>query len=193
MNREAWLQAAVEEIKLIFASAEVTVPEVRVSVGWPAAKGGAFSKKPIPIGQCWPSVMSEDRRPQIFISPTLNVGMPILTVLTHELVHAVDDCKSGHRGEFIRIARAVGLEGPVWTASVAGGDLREKLLGIRERLGHYPHAALFPVALKKAERVSSVILTGCGECSYKTRVSRKLANEIGTPLCPTHRLPMNEL
>ena len=88
-TREAWLMAGVERIKLIFEAQCHVVPPVRVSIGWPSA-----GQRSTHIGECWPSTRAADGVNQIFIVPSLSDAVQVLDVLTHELVHAVDDCET---------------------------------------------------------------------------------------------------
>ena len=113
--REQWLETAIELMKPHFAESipGVEFPKVRVSVGWPGVKSG-----PRTIGQCWAPCTATDNVSQIFISPVLEDPILVLATLAHELIHAIDEVKSGHKGAFGVMARAIGLEGRL-TATVA--------------------------------------------------------------------------
>lgn len=183
-TREAWLEGAVKALGPLFTSAGETIPPVRVSVGWPGGRGSKSST----IGQCWASVTASDAVPQVFISPVLVDPIRVLDVLAHELVHAVDDCQSQHKGKFVKIARAIGLEGKP-TATVASPALIERLAKIVDKLGPYPHAALSTDSGKK--QTTRLLKVQCAEDSgYCVRVTRKWLEELGTPLCPCHEEPM---
>src|SRR5215468_5857944 len=81
LERQQWLEHAVEALRTRFAEVGYTVPEkIRVSIGWPkrAASCGA-------IGECWSTVASSDGHTEVFISPQLTEGGRILDVLAHEL------------------------------------------------------------------------------------------------------------
>jgi hypothetical protein len=196
-TREAWLLAAVDALAPLFVEkAGVRLPKVRVSVGWPGGRG----KKNSVIGQCWNTNAAEDKVSQIFISPVLNDVPTVLATLVHELVHAADDCESGHKGKFVQIAKAVGLEGP-WTATKAGEDLAAHLGELHSKvLGAYPHAALANVdgadgPKKQGTRMLKVV---CGESDpegevYTVRMTRKWLDTYGTPKCPCHDAPMMEV
>lgn len=202
-TREEWLVAAVEALRPRFELVGATIPAVRVSVGWPGGRG----KKNSVIGQCWAASASTDSVAQVFISPVLDatVGTPakdgasgtegVLDVLVHELVHAVDDNKSGHKGEFTKLAKALGLTGKM-TATVAGPELAEHLNGLANTLGAYPHAAITAGAdgadgpSKQGTRMLKV---ECAEGSgYVVRMTRKWLDEYGTPTCPCHSERMEE-
>ena len=106
--REDWLMRAVAHLEPIFQRSGYQIPTVRVSIGFPST--GA---KSMHLGQCWGSKASEDGVNQIFIAPNQADPVEVLDTLTHELVHAVDDCKSGHGEGFKKIATDVGLKGPI--------------------------------------------------------------------------------
>lgn len=189
-TREEWLVAATAALAPLFEAIGETIPAVRVSVGWPGGRG----KKNDVIGQCWPTSLSADKVAQVFISPVLADGVKVLDVLTHELVHAVDDCQSGHKGRFTKVAKALGLTGKM-TATVAGEDLKASLEGILEDLGEYPHAALASGqgAEGPAKQGTRMLKVECGEGSgYVVRMTRKWIDEYGTPSCPCHDAPMIE-
>lgn len=175
-TREAWLNRAVEALREhVFIPAGEHVPPVRVSVGWP--KGGRKV-----IGQCWKTDAAEDEVSQVFISPVLKDMAEVLETLVHELVHAVDNCESGHRGEFKRIAVEVGLEGKM-TATHAGAELLATLMEVAEELGEYPHAALTPALSGVKKQSTRMLKVECPDDGYIVRTTQKWL-DIGTPTCP---------
>ena len=191
-TREQWLEAAVKEIsKSIFAPKNIEVPAVRVSVGWPGGRG----KKQGVVGQCFASFSATDKVAQIFVSPAVDKTLNVLATLTHELVHAVDDCKSGHKKDFIKIAREIGFEAE-WTSSENRTDaLTEKLQAVAEKLGEFPHAAIRQEERPSVQKtyqllVESVSCTDC-EPGYKVRMTQKWIEEVGLPLCP-HGIEMEQ-
>ena len=138
MNREAWLQKATKLIaRRVKEKAGVEVPQdVQVSCGWPG--GGSPNKR---IGECWPRSRSAEGVNQVFISPRLDDRDMVLATLVHELVHATDDCASGHGKGFSKVARAVGLEGKM-TSTVAGDELKAWFKDLA--LPAYPHKSVMP-------------------------------------------------
>lgn len=177
MTREEWLTAAVAALVPLFAEHDAELPEVRVSVGWPGGRG----KKNAVIGQCWPTGLAADGKAQLFISPVIDDGVRVLDVLTHELIHAWDDCQSGHKGPFTKLCRALGLEGKP-TATVAGPELAEKLEAIAAELGDYPHAALSSSSPTKKQG-TRMIKVECPEDGYTIRTTEKWL-AVGLPTCP---------
>lgn len=185
-NREAWLRTAVEGMTPWLAEIDgVEVPPIRVSVGWPATGGLANRRRT--VGECWKRSCSEDGVNQIFISPVRGhvQTIEVLATLLHEMIHAVDDCESGHRKRFIRIGRAVGFE-PKWTqSSNYSEELGERFKGLLERIGPIPSAALTgtPKGSGKPKQEARMLKVVCPDCGYTVRTTRKWL-DVGTPTCP---------
>jgi hypothetical protein len=185
-TREEWLENAVVALKPLFDEIDVELPKVRVSVGWPS-QGGLKSKGRV-IGQCWKTTVATDGVAQMFLSPMLDEPLLLLATLVHELIHAVDDCESGHRGAFAKMARGIGLEGKM-TATVAGKELEEKLVGIfMEQLGPFPHAAINFEELEKerakTKQSTRMIKLECPADGYIVRTTAKWLDSLGAPQCP---------
>lgn len=191
-TREAWLVAAIEALGAgVFKSNGVELPPVRVSVGWPGGRG----PKGKVIGQCWKRAVSSDGVNQLFVSPVLGDSARVIDVLTHELVHAVDDCANGHKGAFLELARKVGLEGKA-TATVAGEALQAELDLIVEQLGEYPHAVLGGTPDDSAEgpkkqgtRMLKLVCASDPVDGYTVRTTQKWL-DLGMPSCPCCAEPM---
>ena len=167
-NREQWLLSATDELKALFKQAGETVPnDVKVSCGFPL--GFRAGSKHQAIGVCHPRSHSESGVNEIFINPNQDDSLRVLDVLVHELIHAIDDCQSGHGAPFRRIALAVGLTGKM-TATVASPELEEKLKVILEKLGEYPHAKIQAVKKKQSTRmIKHVSENDCGAIIYASR------------------------
>lgn len=177
MTREEWLNLGVEALRRIFAEAGHTVPaKVRVSCSWPG--GGSARKR---IGECWASKSSAENYNEIFISPVVAEPVAALDILAHELCHAVDDCKNGHKAPFVKIARSIGLEGKP-TATVAGEDLRRKLTSIAVGLGDYPHAAVSLGGRKK--QTTRMLKVECQDCDGIFRTTQKCLDSADHLTCP---------
>ena len=184
MNREQWLMAAVDHLVPIFEARGYSVPPVKVSVGFPSTGG-----KGRHLGQCWSTKSSADGMNQIFIAPHLPTPIEVIDTLVHELVHAVDDCQSGHGENFKRIAKDIGLKGPMRSAG-AGDALMKDLIKIADLLGNFPHGRLnIPRALSNA----GVKRPGakCSRCDYEVVVFKKCL-KVGPPLCPNNHGLMEE-
>ncbi len=181
--REAWLNQAVIYLIPLFQRIGLAVPMVRVSVGFPST--GIRSRH---IGQCWSTSASEDGVNQIFIAPQESDPVKVLDTLTHELVHAVDDCKHGHGKEFKEIATAIGLKGPMRSAS-AGERLLQELEKIAHLLGSYPHKKLhvsYGSMKSEVKRPGAI----CSKCGYEVVMLKKHLQK-GTPFCPVDHFQMD--
>ena len=180
-TREAWLENCVSEFdRRVFSPFSHHLPRVKVAIGFPSTKG--VSKRRRTLGQCWSREASDDGLNQIFINPTLTSAEQIVDVLAHELVHAVDDCKSGHKGAFWKICKAVGLtEGTPATAS-AGPSLKVTIEEICRDLGPLPHATLHAIDQER-KQTTRLLKVECPACGYTCRIAAKWI-EYGLPICP---------
>ena len=180
MNREQWLEAAVNEMRPMFKGAGFKLPpKVFVSVGWPSS--GGTRRQNMTIGQAWsPENSADGKTGHVFISPVLADSNRVLDVLVHELGHVVVGVKHGHKAPFVRFCKAIGLDGKP-TATVASDALNEKLTALVEKIGVYPHASLAPGERKvQGTRLLKVV---CPDCGYTIRVTQKWIDE-GYPTCP---------
>lgn len=125
--RIRWLQSATDVLEEHIKSAGFTIPPVTFEMD-------SFSLQR--NGVCHTS--SEGEANRIGISPIYIDGPDVLQTLTHELVHAIDNCLHGHYGGFVKIATKIGLVGP---GRSQRPDKRLKALfeEIRGELGPYPH------------------------------------------------------
>lgn len=175
LTREAWMIAAVAKMRAWFPESH-PVPEVRVSIGWPAGRGSSKL-----IGQCW--YTTADKAPALFVSPELEDPARILDVLLHEMVHAATP-GTGHKGAFISVAKHVGLQKP-WTATKATDELKPRLVELAAALGDFPHAKVSKIDALKRPSVQStrMLKVTCPEDGYSVRTTRKWI-EVGLPSCP---------
>jgi hypothetical protein len=177
ITREAWLNQALDMLRPWFlARAEAIIPQdARVSVGFPG--GGSARKR---IGECWARSQSKDKVNEIFISPVLHDPVRMLDVLAHEAVHATDDCQSGHKKEFKRVATAIGLEGKM-TATVAGDELKREIERIIKALPALTHGALDLSTRKK--QPTRLVKLECDGCGMIIRTTAKWIEQTGNPDC----------
>lgn len=179
--REAWLASAVAKLRPYFSGHGFTIPErVAVSCGWPSVGGTSAGKKR--VGEAWCSKASRDEHYEIFVSPSLDDAVKVLSVLVHELVHVTVGLKAGHRGSFAVCARTVGLEGKM-TVAHAGEDLRSRLKGVAAKLGDYPHGSLDKMESGRKVQKGRLIKVYCPGCQYTVRASMQWIL-IGLPICP---------
>lgn len=184
-TREGWLLAAAARMRdLVFSTEDVSfeVPEFRVSVGWPKGKRSTTNV----IGECFNTANFEDKVPQIYISPVLEDPAGILACLAHEMIHALDDCRNGHRGHFAYVFKRIGMEGKKTQCGV--GEVMAKTLAvIAEELGDYPHSkmsrggGLKSGPKKQGNRQLKVICADL-DCKYIIRTTRQNIDR-GLPTC----------
>jgi hypothetical protein len=176
-TREAWLLAAVELLRPMFAQVGAVVPDMRISVGFPST---SVRKR---IGECWHS--PEGQIPQIFVSPVLDNIIDVLAVVIHEAIHACLGEGFGHGKEFRALATSVGLEGKM-TATTPSETLVGQLKEIIDELGDYPHVKLtLGTAKKQTTRMLKVQCDNLG-CGFIFRTTAKwIATFDGCEwLCP---------
>ena len=185
MTREEWLTRLALKLRPTFEQCGVQhIPRFRVSCGLPS--GRAFSKGNRIVGECFSSVCSADHTNEIFVSPTVSDSLEVGGILIHEMIHAIVGTQEGHKGRFLRLARAVGLKGKP-TATIPGESLVRRLNALIGELGSYPHAPLSLLQIKKdGTRLIKVARPACG---YTVRATRKWL-EIGSPICPTDKIDM---
>jgi DNA-directed RNA polymerase subunit RPC12/RpoP len=178
MNREQYLQKATKHFaKSLFAPAGYEVPaDVKVTTSLPSRR--AFGTKKRTIGQCYSRECSDAKVNEVFISPTIDNSIEVLATLVHELVHAIDNCEHGHKKEFIKIARAVGLQGkPTECTAVEGTKLYELLEKYVEKNGKFPHKKI-DIFVDTKKQSTRMIKIECPHCGFKVRASRKVIDEI---------------
>lgn len=183
-NREQWLMSAVDHLVPLFERSGYSVPIVKVSVGFPST--GAKGRH---LGQCWSTKSAVDGINQIFIAPHLQTPFDFLDTLVHELVHAVDDCQSGHGENFKKIAKDVGLKGPMRSAG-AGEWLKQDLLRIAEKLGTFPHGRL-SLPVRTMQQTPKRPGAKCAKCGYEVVMFKRYLL-LGPPICPKDMEGMEE-
>lgn len=181
MKREKWLYSLLDVVSdKVFAPVGLVVPsDIQIGVGFPSTKG--LSIKERRIGECWRSEDGEGSN-QIFISPVLDDPVVVAATLAHEIIHAIDNCKNGHKKPFKNMALLIGLEGKM-TATIAGEALRGTLSSILSDLGPYPHKKLTPKEKDKDSKGSRLIKVSCPGCGYIVRSTKKWIL-TGLPSCP---------
>jgi hypothetical protein len=202
LTREAWLHRAIEAFRPRFAEIGLPLPDkIHVSVGF--GYSSRAESKHI-LGQCWARRASADGVNHIFLGPQEGDPAGMLVSLLHELIHAADDCASGHKGAFTQAATRLGFEGPM-TQTPPGIELAAEVITLAEALGPFPHARLDPAAADAPTPVppgapapdsGGKVHSGPGKqgtrliklttpcCGYTVRTTRKWLDQ-GYPLCPT--------
>lgn len=179
-TREGWLLDAAEQLAARVESVTgLACPEhLSVSCGWPRN-----DRKGKVVGQCWPSNVGHGTS-HLFISPLLTSTISVLGTLLHELVHAADDCQSGHQGAFTRAIRQLGLGGkPTSTNVPEGSELEAYLLELADELGPYPHRGMAPSTPMVKPQKNRQLKAECLECGYTLRTTQKWL-DVAVPVCP---------
>lgn len=177
-TREGYLNAFVAAARPIFAAHNAPLPErIRVGVGFALGSRKA-------IGQCWGSTASRDGTFEIFIHPGHKTAVDAVDTLTHELAHAADGCKNGHKAPFKRIATAVGLRGPMRSCGGKGvPDWHKWADPILAELGDWPHAELDAATPPRKPQGTRLLKCVCQECGFTFRTTARWA--VGATLrCP---------
>jgi hypothetical protein len=181
-TRERWLNDAAAILKKTLPFGRDTTPaeNVHFSCSWPVT--GARGKKKT-IGECWaPSASSDGKTYHIHITPLLEKETEVLAVLAHELVHQVVGTDKKHKGDFIRVAKAIGLKGP-WRSTTATPELEKRLNALADKLGKYPHFAILTEQRKK--QGIRLIKIACPSCGYTCRTTRMWIDRYERlPICP---------
>lgn len=186
LSREDWLTEAAHMIVSDIIAPHMpegwTMPAFRVTVSEPDSRNKGKT-----IAKCFNRNISADNTNEIFVSAVLRDSVRILDCVAHELIHALDNLESGHGGEFKRVARAIGLVGPL-TATVAGDSLASELRAIVDTLGgDIPHAALD--ITRKPKQAGRNLKVACSAgCGFRFNTSKKqiamMADGAGGGICP---------
>lgn len=168
-TREEWLNEATNIFRQeTFKRNSINIPkDVKVSCGF-APSGNRSRLKT--LGVCHNRLSSTAGVNEIFISPVTSDSSRVLDILAHELIHAVDDNKNGHRKPFRDMALAIGLTGKM-TSTEAGEELKKELDTIIKRIGNYPHAEV-SVSNRKAQGTRNLKVS-CDLCEFSFRTSKK--------------------
>jgi hypothetical protein len=179
ISRQQWLDQAVQRVAKRFEQLGYEVPQVQISCGFPST--GSRSNR---IGECWPTSRCSGGMNEIFITPLVDNAEEVLGIIFHELVHAVDDCKSGHGKAFKTIATKIGLTGKMIHAH-PGEELSKQVKLMASELGDYPHKRLItkPSSRPRRERPYAE----CSECGYRVPMLKKFL-EFGPPICPVDHI-----
>lgn len=190
-TREGWLLAAISLMRPLFTEKGYTVPDIRVSCGWPSHR--ALSDKKKVLGQAWCKTAASDKIAQIFITPWLNNptdAQGILPTLLHEVIHATVGNKEGHNKVFGKCARALGLEGKL-TSTYASKDLLELCGKWSAALGTFPHGKLDSNKRPVKKQTTRLIKCECKKSGYVCRTTRSWIDKHGAPISPVTQKAMS--
>ena len=177
---QEWLQAGAKLLhKHVFSKAGYSMPKIVTTIGFPSHQ--AVSQVRRSGGQCWASSVSENGVNFICISPLIRTDVERLDILAHEMAHAVDDCKSGHRGNFVKICNDIGLTKGALSSASAGAALMHVIEQISRELGPCPFTALnYTPRVRKAAKPTHKL--ECPQYKFACRTSEGDV-EVGLPTC----------
>lgn len=180
-TREAWLHAFIDAARAQFSERGRPLPDtIRVGVGFPSR-----GKRSNTIGECWYSEASADNAVEIFLRPSLqDDAARVAGVLTHELCHAALGAGHGHGPAFKKLAKGLGLEGPM-KATTESDAWREWALPILENLGAFPGAALNDGASTSGpkKQTTRYLKVTCTHCDWQARVTAKhISDDMHCPV-----------
>jgi hypothetical protein len=177
-TREAWLDQAWAVLTKHFSettSWPINLPEVRLSVGF------ARGKRPGKKLTAQTIFETEDKKPQVFVTPVATSATAVLTLLVEQI--AIIRAKRYNESLALSQARCglITASPACPTTTLAGGNLEKALASIVAKIGTYPHAA---VTSSYTPRDSGGVKVQCSESGYKLRISEKWLAKYGAPICP---------
>ena len=162
------------------SSPSITFPPVKVSCSWPG--GGSARKR---IGECWSRAASQAKVNEMFISPKLEDPARVVSVLVHEMAHAIDDCKNGHKAPFVAIGKSLGLTGKPTQMELPPELAAALAQAVIAKAGAFPHRRLDMSSRKKQS--TRMIKCECGHCGAVWRMAgktiAKVDGEMSCPVC----------
>ncbi|QOE32760.1 hypothetical protein CPT_Mano_028 [Achromobacter phage Mano] len=208
MNRETWLNNLASLMAPRFAEMGFPIKKYRVSVGF--TSGGQRSNA---AAEVWHESVSEDGTYEILVMPDQVEPNLVACHLAHELTHVAVGFEHKHKGDFAKVALALGMNRPM-TATTPGPAFVEWVAPFLAELGPLPHAKLkfsrgqvpdaprapaapgepaddapeFRVGGKstaKPKQSTRLIKCTCSSCGYTVRTTQKWL-DVGAPHCPEH-------
>lgn len=188
LTREQWLieiatmicnDIIQPQIDKIYGKGAKQIPPFKFSMSFIRAKKV--------LAECYVRAVSSESFNEIFVTTRIDDSLQILAAVCHELLHAYDDCESGHQGFFAATARAIGLIGPL-RSTVASALLASQLKEFINIYGDIPHARM-DIDPKQKGRNNNKLT--CSNCDFKANLSSKQCDAIdygfyvgSTPPCP---------
>lgn len=178
MNREQWLLLAVDALKPIFKKkCQIVLPKnIKCTMSFPLGRSAHKI-----AGQCLNEKISSGGKIEILINPTVDDPIKIISILAHELIHAWDGNKNGHKGPFVRVAKDFGFVSP-WTQTPETPELSKELKKIVKKLPKFPHDKVNPSKREK-KQTTRMIKLECDQCGFICRASHTAIIASGLPTC----------
>ena len=138
---EVWLAEAVELLRPMFNECGYEIPPVHVSVGFSTFGYNPSAKKRV-IAVCHAKSMTRDGINEIYITPLVYEPVNVLGLLVHELIHAVDDCRSGHGKTFQEMSLALKCSDNLKVPLSVWREALDRHKKIADQLGRYPRSGV---------------------------------------------------
>lgn len=191
-TREDWLVAAADVLldgtvmpAALKVNPESKRPTIRITTGFSKYSRGSAKAKV--VASCFQRAASTDGVNEVFVNPEIDDPIDVLGNVVHELIHAVDDCASGHKrgGFFARTAIMAGLVGPA-TATKPGLELSLELTDLIEALGPFPHSRMQLDQVHRKQETRQLKVYCAAGCGFVARTSAKWIGrwEQANPTCP---------
>jgi len=189
LSRDEWLKLAIDFIGLnIFHKEGFSVPSA-IAISESGKQGETDLTR---LGACQGRYDTELKVHKFKVAPSLNDSYLVLKLITHDLVHALVGERCRHGGEFITVARGIGLEGnrAICLPSSKHNGLFTSFLDLH---GSIPDT-IFELKKKMPEKSRNIkiechVVTENIKCGYNFRLSSKWL-DLGIPSCPIHNITM---
>jgi hypothetical protein len=188
LTRDAWLTQFIEMARPLFAHAGQPLPPiVRAAICPPHRAKQRY------IGLCWSDAVSEDNGREIWITAAETDPVKVAGIMVHELAHAALPHSEKHGKRFGKLARALGLEGPL-RATTEGAVFRMLWADVLARLGPLPAARFVAGAAvdfrkQKTPKMTNVACPHCGFVA-KVKVDQLTWGRLTCPVHPEEQLLM---
>ena len=166
MTRDQWLTEFVPLARPIFVDEGRPLPaKVRAAMCPP------HHSKQRHIGLCWSDAVTEDNGREIWVTSALTDPVKVAGIMVHELCHAALPHSEKHGKHFGRLARALGLEGPL-RATTEGETFRMLWASVLRALGPLPAARFTAGAAVdfRVQRTPRMTNVACPRCGFVAKV-----------------------
>jgi hypothetical protein len=142
---ESWLDEGCHLLSDFYKTKGFEIPKVRVLFGFSTSGHKINKDLGNHEGECLSTQWTEDGTILITITPLVERAIHALSILGHELVHAIDNCKSDHGSDFLSTAQTVGYDIVMLNKKreiVLSDSLHKKFITFAEILGKFPSIKL---------------------------------------------------
>lgn len=206
-TREEWLRARLADVRALIDLTDIVLPPLAVSCGWTGSGMEGWT-----LGSCYDASASAGGIVEIFVSPTLTDSVEVVSVMLHEIVHAIVGSKAGHGPAYAEVAKKLqltkaGRDGKgtwpeqAWPSDALTTRLKRWSEGKRGDADTndgndiiyvpwdvYPHAQLTApppqtsAVPSPSKQGTRMLKASCTVCGYTIRITMKWASR-GLPTC----------